>query len=88
MDTESRIELVSQNLQEIITKDELRNLIETNERPRGYVGFEPSGIMHAGTGLIVGKKMMDYVEPGNRAPIRKAARRPPAVKSPAADRSL
>jgi tyrosyl-tRNA synthetase len=64
MDTESRIELVSRGLQEIITRDELRNLIETNERPRGYVGFEPSGIMHAGTGLIVGKKMKDYVDAG------------------------
>lgn len=64
MDIESKFETVSRNLQEIITIDELRNLLETNERPRGYVGFEPSGIMHAGTGLIVGKKMKDYVEAG------------------------
>jgi tyrosyl-tRNA synthetase len=55
---------VSQNLQEIITRDELRNLLETNETPRGYVGFEPSGMMHAGTGLIVGKKMRDYADAG------------------------
>jgi tyrosyl-tRNA synthetase len=64
MDTETRLKLVSQNLQEIITKVELQNLLETNNNPRGYVGFEPSGIMHAGTGLIVGKKMRDYVEAG------------------------
>ena len=64
MDTESRLELVSRNLQEIIVKDELQNLLETNDHPRGYVGFEPSGIMHAGTGLIVGKKMRDYVDAG------------------------
>lgn len=64
MDTESRLQLVTQNLQEIITTNELRNLLETNDRPRGYVGFEPSGIMHAGTGLIVGKKMRDYVDAG------------------------
>ena len=40
------------------------HLLETNDHPRGYVGFEPSGIMHAGTGLIVGKKMRDFVDAG------------------------
>jgi tyrosyl-tRNA synthetase len=64
MDTDTRFRLVSQNLQEIITRDELRELLETKDMPRGYVGFEPSGMMHAGTGLIVGKKMNDYVDAG------------------------
>jgi tyrosyl-tRNA synthetase len=64
LDSETRFNLVSRNLQEIITEDELRKLLETNDNPRGYVGFEPSGMMHAGTGLIVGKKMRDYVEAG------------------------
>lgn len=64
MDTDTRFRLVSQNLQEIITPDELRVLLENKDHPRGYVGFEPSGMMHAGTGLIVGKKMSDYVEAG------------------------
>jgi tyrosyl-tRNA synthetase len=64
LDTETRFNLVSKNLQEIITREELYKLLETNEAPRGYVGFEPSGMMHAGTGLIVGKKMRDYVEAG------------------------
>ncbi len=64
MDIETRFRLVSQNLQEIITPDELHNLLETNNHPRGYVGFEPSGMMHAGTGLIVSKKMRDYADAG------------------------
>ncbi|MBN2334025.1 tyrosine--tRNA ligase [Candidatus Bathyarchaeota archaeon] len=64
MDAEARFELVSRNLQEVITADELRTLLETKDHPRGYVGFEPSGIMHAGTGLIVGKKMSDFVDAG------------------------
>ena len=64
MDTETRLRLVTRDLQEIITVDDLRNLLETNDSPRGYVGFEPSGIMHAGTGLLVGKKMRDYVDAG------------------------
>jgi tyrosyl-tRNA synthetase len=64
LDTETRFNIVSRNLQEIITREELRHLLETNDKPRGYVGFEPSGMMHAGTGLIVGKKMRDFVEAG------------------------
>ncbi|MCW4036839.1 MAG: tyrosine--tRNA ligase [Candidatus Bathyarchaeota archaeon] len=64
MDTETRFELCTRNLQEIITRDELRQLLETNDQPKGYVGFECSGLMHAGTGLIVGRKMLDYVEAG------------------------
>jgi tyrosyl-tRNA synthetase len=64
MDSEARHKLVSQNLQEIITRVELRKLLETKKHPRGYVGFEPSGMMHAGTGLIVGKKMKDYANAG------------------------
>ncbi len=64
MDTETRLDLVTRNLQEIIVVDELRELLETKDHPRGYVGFEPSGLMHAGTGLIVGQKMHDYADAG------------------------
>jgi tyrosyl-tRNA synthetase len=64
MDTETRFEICTRNLQEIITPVELRNLLDTKDHPKGYVGFECSGLMHAGTGLIVGKKMLDYVEAG------------------------
>jgi len=61
---ETRLNLVTRDLQEIIVINELRELLETKEHPRGYVGFEPSGLMHAGTGLIVGQKMRDYAEAG------------------------
>jgi len=64
MDVETRLDLVTRGLQEIIVVDELRDLLETKDHPRGYVGFEPSGLMHAGTGLIVGQKMRDYVDAG------------------------
>jgi tyrosyl-tRNA synthetase len=64
MDGESKYQLCARNLEEVITRDELRHLLETNNSPKGYVGFECSGLMHAGTGLIIGKKMLDYVEAG------------------------
>ncbi|MBS7630196.1 tyrosine--tRNA ligase [Candidatus Bathyarchaeota archaeon] len=64
MDLERRYELCVRNLEEIITPDELRQMLEVVDHPKGYVGFETSGLMHAGTGLIVGKKMLDWVEAG------------------------
>ena len=64
LDLERCYELCARNLEEIITPEELRHLLETTERPKGYVGFECSGMMHAGTGLIVGRKMLDWAEAG------------------------
>ncbi|RLI07815.1 tyrosine--tRNA ligase [Candidatus Bathyarchaeota archaeon] len=64
MDLDRRYELCVRNLEEVITPEELRSLLETVDHPKGYVGFECSGMMHAGTGLIVGKKMRDWVEAG------------------------
>jgi len=64
MDLERRHDLCVRNLEEVITPEELRRLLETVEHPKGYVGFECSGMMHAGTGLIVGRKMLDWVEAG------------------------
>ena len=64
MDSERRYELCVRNLEEVITPEELRQLLETVDYPKGYVGFECSGMMHAGTGLIVGRKMLDWVEAG------------------------
>jgi len=64
MDLERRYELCVRDLEEVIAPDELHHLLETVDHPKGYVGFECSGLMHAGTGLIVGRKMLDWVEAG------------------------
>jgi tyrosyl-tRNA synthetase len=63
MDLEERYELVAHNAEEIVTTDELRALLADNPRPRAYVGFEPSGLVHAGW-MIVAKKISDLVESG------------------------
>jgi len=64
LDTETRLELVTRNAEEIITRDELRSTLETTTRPRAYWGFEASGMMHIGMGLVCGRKIMDMVEAG------------------------
>ncbi len=59
----NRFELVTRNLVEIITVDELKRLLEEKERPRAYIGYEPSGLFHIGW-LIWAMKVRDLVEAG------------------------
>ncbi|MHA1593707.1 MAG: tyrosine--tRNA ligase [Candidatus Baldrarchaeia archaeon] len=63
MDVEERMYLVTRNTAEVLTEEELRNLLETNERPKGYIGYEPSGIVHLGW-LITINKIRDFVKAG------------------------
>lgn len=65
MDLEKKIELITREpTEEILTNGELRHLLETNDKPIAYNGFEPSGPMHLGTGLICAYKMKDLIEAG------------------------
>lgn len=65
MDIERKIELIKRPpTEEIINIKELRELFETKEHPIAYNGFEPSGPMHLGTGLISAYKMKDFIEAG------------------------
>ena len=43
MDLEEKLSLIGRNAEEVVTEGELRALLETNERPRAYWGFECSG---------------------------------------------
>lgn len=44
MDIETRLELIRKPpTEEIITEEDLRQLLETKEHPIAYNGFEPSG---------------------------------------------
>ncbi len=63
MDLEKRIELILREpTEEVITKEELRNLLETKEKPVAYDGFEPSGLLHLGTGLLRAFKLQDFID--------------------------
>jgi tyrosyl-tRNA synthetase len=64
VDIESKLELVTRNSEEIITREEMRTLLETNTHPRAYWGFEASGMMHVGMGLVCGRKIIDMIEAG------------------------
>ena len=64
MDLEQRVHLVTRNTQEIVTAEELRQVLETEAKPRAYWGFESSGFMHIGMGLVCGSKIKDMVKAG------------------------
>lgn len=68
MDLETKISLVTRNAVEIVTEEELKQLLETNDKPTAYVGYEPSGEIHLGHMMTV-QKLMDLQEAGFRITV-------------------
>lgn len=64
MAVDERLELVTRHAEEVVTREELRALLERGGMPRAYVGLEPSGLMHIGTGFVVASKVSDLVRAG------------------------
>ncbi len=52
MDLQQRFELITQVGEEIITEEELLELLKTKEHPIAYDGFEPSGNIHIAQGVL------------------------------------
>ena len=70
LDTEERIRLVSAPpTQEVVTEDDLRDMLETNDAPKHYVGLEISGFLHLGSLLSVGYKINDFARAGIRCTV-------------------
>jgi len=70
MDLERRVDLVARSpAEEVLTRDELRTMLESNDHPRHYIGFEISGKMHLGTGLMTAMKIRDLMEAGAKPTI-------------------
>jgi tyrosyl-tRNA synthetase len=61
---EKRYSLCVQNTEEIISKKDLREVLERKPHPRTYIGYEVSGLLHIGSGLITGRKVLDLVNAG------------------------
>ena len=53
MNVNERLNLIKQVGEEIVTEDDLKQVLETNKKPIAYDGFEPSGItIHIAQGLL------------------------------------
>lgn len=50
-----RLALIKRNTEEIVTQEELEQLMESKTNPTAYVGYEPSGKIHLGHVLTVNK---------------------------------
>jgi len=64
MDIETRMELIKRVGEEIITEQELRELLQTKERPIAYDGFEPSGLAHIAFGVFRAINVQDMIDAG------------------------
>lgn len=68
MDVETRLELIKGvgDGGEIVTEQELRRLLEINDSPCAYDGFEPSGLAHIPFGLLRAENLKNMLKAGVR----------------------
>jgi len=64
LNIDEKVQLVSRNAEEVVTPSELASLLGTKSNPRAYWGFECSGFMHIGIGLVTSAKIKDMVKAG------------------------
>jgi len=64
MDINKRLELIKQVGEEIITEEELVNLLEEKKNPVAYDGFEPSGNVHIAQGILRAININKMIEAG------------------------
>ena len=63
MDVDSRLESITRNAVEVVTVDELKQLLEAKQTPTAYIGYEPSGFVHVGQ-MITASKVIDMQSAG------------------------
>lgn len=64
METKKRLELIKRNTEEIMTEKDLKILLENGTKIKHYIGFEISGKIHLGTGLMCMSKVKDFMDAG------------------------
>jgi len=70
LDIETKIELIKKPpTEEILVEEELRELLQTNEHPGHYIGFEISGLLHLGNLILSGFKINDLLKAGVKCQI-------------------
>jgi tyrosyl-tRNA synthetase len=58
------VDTITRHLDEVLTREDLAQLVETGTPLRHYIGFEISGKVHLGTGLVCMSKVKDFVDAG------------------------
>ena len=57
------LSLVMRGVSECVTESELNDLLNAKKNPKAYIGYEPSGVLHAGS-LVPMLKVRDLLEAG------------------------
>jgi tyrosyl-tRNA synthetase len=63
VDLATRVDLVVRHTSEVLTPEEIAALLERNDRPKAYIGFEPSGALTVAH-LITARKIIDLADAG------------------------
>jgi len=69
MTTEEKMKIITRNCQEVLTEEDLKSLIESGKTINHYIGFEISGLVHLGTGLMSMGKIADFIKAGVKCKI-------------------
>ena len=64
MDLEAKFDLIKRNTEEVMTEADLKNLLNSGMKLKHYIGFEISGKIHLGTGLMCMSKVKDFIDAG------------------------
>jgi tyrosyl-tRNA synthetase len=70
VDIGEKIKLITRDpTEEVVTQEELVNLLNTNPHPKHYIGLEISGFLHLGSLIITGFKINDFVKAGAKCTV-------------------
>lgn len=61
--------LITQNLEEILTEENLKNLLKQRKKMVHYIGLEISGMVHLGNGLMTALKIRDLQKAGVKTQV-------------------
>jgi len=63
LDVTEKVDLIAQPpTEEIVTKEDLLQLLKTNSKPKHYIGLEISGFLHLGSLISTGYKINDFIK--------------------------
>jgi len=65
LDVTEKVDLIAKPpTEEIVTEEDLLELLKTNSRPKHYIGLEISGFLHLGSLISTGYKINDFIKAG------------------------
>ncbi|MBY9009836.1 MAG: tyrosine--tRNA ligase [Candidatus Lokiarchaeota archaeon] len=69
MDASEQFELIKRGTEEILTEDDLKKYLEAGVPLTHYIGFEISGKVHLGTGIVSMSKIKDFLDAGVKCTV-------------------